>query len=232
MVRARLPAAAGSGQPDTIVRTAFLRFGAGPAAELTMHAQADDQGAEGEFRRLLETAKPAATSDPVREVARAVEAGPVGRPGHPAGPILLELTPDYHGPGSFTLTSDDRTARVRLEEVAAGEKGPAIRAAVEGTILGAGVGVALDEEGRPLRYEAGVRPKLYSRRKGIPEIAVTPEAHVRGAEAQGALPGEVVMEGVVRGKNVRLRLERASDNPKFDPKALGEETLRALNEPD
>ena len=89
----------------SVVRTALLRFGTGPVVELTVYADTADAGAEAEFRRLLDSARPAATADPIAGVARAIAAGPPGRPDYPAGAVRLALTPDYHGPTAFTLVS-------------------------------------------------------------------------------------------------------------------------------
>jgi hypothetical protein len=215
------------GGPASAVRTAFLRFGTGPLAELTLEAQSDDAGAEAEFGRLFQTAQPSSETNPVEEVARAIEAGPVGQPGHPAGPIQLQLTPDYQGRASFALRSADGTVGYRLEAVLAPEATPT---AVEETILGTGVSHARDEEGRSFRYEAGVRPRLWSRRSGTLEAARIDELVMREAvpRPSAVVPGEAVVEGRVRGKAVRLKVAVSSEGS--DPQRLGEELIRTMDQ--
>ena len=224
-----LPGGEGSGKGDSVVRTAFLRFGEGPVVELTLHAPVEDNGADAEFRRLLETARPAGQADAVREVARAIEAGPVGKPGHPAGPIELQLTPDYRAPESFTLASAEGDVRYRLD--AATAEVATTQSAFEGTTLGAGVGLARAEDGRAVRYESGVRPRFYSR-SGVAGEAVPMDVPVmRGVERQPtpAALGSVVVEGSVCGRPVRLSVAAPSGGP--DAQSLGENLMRAMNQP-
>jgi hypothetical protein len=215
-----LPGGGGSMEGDSVVRTAFLRFGGGPVVELTLHAPVKDDGADAEFRRLLKTARPAGQADPVREVARAIEAGPVGKPGHPAGAIELQLTPNYRAPETFALASAEGDVRYRLDAVTA-----VTPSAFEGTTLGAGVGLARDEEGRAVRYESGVRPRFYSRSGVAGETGPV----VLGAERRHtpAALGSVVVEGLVRGRPVRLSVAVSPGGP--DARSLGENLMRAMN---
>jgi hypothetical protein len=150
-VTTTVPRADAAGSPAaSAVRTALLRFGTGPVVELTVYADTADTGAEAEFRRLLDSVRPAATADPIAGVARAIAAEPIGRPDHPSGAIRLALTPDYHGPPGCTIASADDAVRYRLEAAAPAQA--ATRSTAVGTILGAGVGVAAAEDGRPFRY--------------------------------------------------------------------------------
>jgi hypothetical protein len=204
-----------------VIRTALLRFGTGPVVELTLSAEATDAGAEAEFHRLLDSATPTTTADPVAGVARALAAGPTGRADHPAGPIRLALTPDYHGPASFALASSTDGVKYRLEAAAAPVA--ATRSAVVGTILGSGVGVATSEDGRPVRYETGgLQPRL-SPGRVAPAVAEA-FAAVRGAAA-APVAGETVVEGVVHGTPVRVRVA----GPAATATQLGDQLLRALN---
>ena len=209
----------------SVVRTALLRFGTGPVVELTVYADTADAGAEAEFRRLLDSARPAATADPIAGVARAIAAGPPGRPDYPAGAVRLALTPDYHGPTAFTLVSADDAVRYRLEAAAPAQA--ATKSAAVGTILSAGVGVAATEDGRPVRYEAGPRPRLSpGRRPAAPEASVVAPA-LCGAPSIPAAAGEV-LEGVVCGTPVQVRVSvRGGTAPPAD---LAEQMLRTLNE--
>ena len=150
-----------------MVRTALLRFGAGPIVELTLNADAGDPAAEAEFRRLLDGARPSGTEDPIAGVRMALLAGPDGGPDHPAGPVRLELTADYHGPESFTLASTDDAQRFRVEAAEPAAEA-ALRSAAVGSMLSAGVGVARAEDGRMLRFEDGPTPRLSPGRNPAP----------------------------------------------------------------
>src|SRR5262249_36011638 len=112
-----LPADATTGKAPRTVRTGFLRFGDGLPVELTLHAAVTDAGAEAEFRRLLDSARPAA-ADPVAGVAEALALPPTGQANHPAGAVRIDLTPDYHGPEHFILATTDDTVRYQLERAA------------------------------------------------------------------------------------------------------------------
>lgn len=225
-VTADLPPAK-AGEPPGAVRTAFLRFGGGPLVEMTLHAAATDDRAAAEFDRLLASARPATPADPVAEVARSVVASPDGRAGHPAGAVTLDLTPDYHGPEQFVLASDDDTVHYRLNRAAAAEA--VTRAAVTGTILGTGVGVAVDPDGTPVRYEVGPRPRRFRGGRPVADAAAEAATVFRSAGAAPAVPapGEVVVEGAVRGTPVRVRVATRGG----DAQALGEQLIRALNGP-
>lgn len=185
----------------TILRTALLRFGSGPVVELSLSASESGPAAEAEFHRLLDTATPADTQSSVAAVAQAFSAGPTGRTDHPAGPIKLALTPDYATPTSFTLAASEDGTKFRLEAASATEEWT--KAAVSGTILGRGVTVGRNERGQPMRYEATtLRPRRSAR--GATTEAVAADA-LRGASPAGAA-GETVVEGVVHGAPVRVRV--------------------------
>ena len=224
-----LPGGEGSGEADSLVRTAFLRFGEGPVVELTLHAPVKDDGADAEFRRLLRTATPARQVDPVRKVARAIEAGPIGRPDHPAGAIDLQLTPDYHAPESFTLASPEGDVRYRLEPVTAAVV--TTPSSLERTTLGAGVGLARDADGRAVRYESGIRPRFYPRSGVAEEAGPMGGPKMMRVERQHApaTPGPVVVEGSVRGRPVRLSVAAPLGHP--DVQSLGENLMQAMNRP-
>jgi hypothetical protein len=100
---------------SSTVRTAFLQFVGGPLSEITLEAPATDRQAAGEFRRLIESAQASRRISPELAVAEAIEAGPVGRASHPAGPVRLDLTDDYRSGDRFTLASQDGAVRYYLE---------------------------------------------------------------------------------------------------------------------
>jgi hypothetical protein len=210
------------GAADQLVRAALLRFGNGPIVELSLTSNRDDTGAEAEFRRLLDSARPAAVPDPIAGVARALSVGSTAGPGQPAGPIRLDLSPAYHASHAFLLASSDDTTRYHLEAAPPAEA--ATRSVVTGTILGAGVGVATAEDGRPVRYEAGVRPRLSpGRRPAMAELEAAPVS--RGDESSA--PGGVVVEGKVGATPVRVRITAVGGSA---PTAnLGEQLIHALN---
>jgi hypothetical protein len=209
-----------------VVRSAFLRFPPGPLVELTLHAKADDASAEAEFRRLLESARPAAVA-PLQGVAQAIAAGPLGRPDQPAGAVRLDLGPDYRAPTHFLVASMDGAERYVLEPASVAEKGPT-REAVVGTLLSPGAADAPDETGRPVRYEAGLRPRLSpGRRPATPAVAL----ELLGGEAPPAptaAPGEAVVDGSVHGAPVRVTV--AAPVAGVDPREMGEQLLRELNQ--
>ena len=91
------------GASDQLVRAALLRFGTGPIVDLSLTADRDDAGAEAEFRRLLDSVRPAVMPDPLAGVARRPEGRadrrhrPAGRadPDHPRPRLSrLALVPD------------------------------------------------------------------------------------------------------------------------------------------
>jgi hypothetical protein len=221
VIRADVPPAT-PGASDQIVRAGLLRFGNGPIVELSLTAARDDAGAEAEFRRLLDSARPAALPDPISGVARAVTAGSTAGPDQPAGPIRIDLSPDYHASHAFLLASTDDTTRYHLEAAPPAEA--ATRSVVTGSILSAGADVATAEDGRTVRYETGVRPRLSpGRRPAAPDQEAAPA--VRGGASSA--PGVVVVEGKVGVTLVRVRITAARGTA---PTAeQGEQLIRALN---
>jgi hypothetical protein len=206
-----------------VVRTAFLRFPGRPLVELTLHALATDTGAEAEFARLLNSVRPAA--DPLDGLAESLAAGPSGQADHPAGAVRIDLTPDYRATPSFAVASADGSQLFRMERAVADEA--ATRAITPGTLLSAGVGVARSEDGRPVRYETGIRPR---RSPPHPAAAAVPSEALRGvAPALPPGPGETLVNGSVRGVPVRVRV--TAGGPDVNAHALGEEVLRELNRP-
>ncbi|MEJ7639113.1 MAG: hypothetical protein WKF75_14355 [Singulisphaera sp.] len=79
-----------------------------------------------------------------------------------------------------------------------------MRSAAVGSMLSAGVGVARAEDGRMLRFEDGPPPRLSPGRNPAPPAAFAHPTRGRGGAATAA-PGEVVVDGKVRGKAVRVR---------------------------
>jgi hypothetical protein len=229
-ITATLPADASAADPNArVVRTAFLRFPNGPLVEITLQAPVTDTAAEAEFQRLLASVRPS-SADPLAAVAQSLAAGPAGRVDHPIGAIRIDLTPDYQGPTRFLLSSTDGAESFHLEREAAGEA--ATRAAGVGTLLSAGVGVARSEDGKPVRYEAGIRPRLSPQwRAATPPAAESAEV-VRGPDGTSAVagPGQAIVTGSVRGTPVRIRV--SARNHDRAPAELGEMLLRDLNRED
>ena len=210
------------GASDQLVRAALLRFGTGPIVDLSLTADRDDAGAEAEFRRLLDSVRPAVMPDPLAGVARALRAGPTAGTDQPAGPIRITLGPDYHASHSFLIDSTDDATRYHIEAAPPAEA--ATRSVVTGTILGAGVGVATAEDGRTVRYEAGVRPRMSpGRRPAIADL----EAAQAVRELESPAPGGLVVEGKVGATPVRVHITAVGGST---PTAnLGEQLIRALN---
>jgi hypothetical protein len=217
------PAQAG-GTPLAL-RTAFLRFPDGSLVELSLEAATTDTDGDAEFRRLVESVRPAPAT-PAEGVARSLAAGPAGSAGHPIGPFRIDLTPDYLGPARFTLASSDGLETYHLARSAVAEL--PTKSARVGTILSAGVAETRSEDGRPERYEAGVRPRLSPHRQAPPPPR--PLEAVRGtADAlPPSGPGETVVEGDIRGTPVRIRVSARKDGSK--PRELAENLLRELNQ--
>ncbi len=230
VVRGVLPAA--EGRAGSEVRTAFLRFGDGSMAELTLHAPAGDAGAEAEFLRLVDTARPSGRPGAVESVAEALRWGDRGRPGYPAGPIALELGPEYHTPSSFTLASDDGRERYQLQAapaVAARNLAGPTRggASLDAPFLCESIDETRAEDGRVVRFEAPFTPGGGDTTRA----AVRESFAVRGQEADRAVdaaPEDGVVNGQVGQTPVRVRVEADGE---AGARSLGEDLLRRLNNP-
>jgi hypothetical protein len=224
-VSATVPAnpAQGMGPPLTL-RTAFLRFPIGSLVELSLQAAATDVEAEGEFRRLVESARPA-PAGPLEGVARSLAAGPAGRVDHQIGPIRIDLTPEYLGPTRFTLTSSDGLESYQVARASADDL--PVRSERRGAILSAGVGEARSEDGRPERYEAGVRPRLSPRRTAAPRPASEASRGTGGTPVLAG-PGETIVEGSIRGTPVRIQVSARKEGS--TPRERGENLLREFNQ--
>jgi hypothetical protein len=211
------PDEASSDRTARVVRTGFLQFPAGPLVELTLHALATDATADAEFRRLLDSVRPTAVG-PLDGVAQSLAAGPTGHTDYPAGAVRLDLTSEYHTPTIFALASPDGGQRYYLERAAAAQD--TTKTAVVGSILGSGVAVARSENGRPIRYEAGPRPRL-SPGRTAPPAAADPFGLVKGAAIQDGISGNV------RGVPVRVRVVAPATDG--NPQELAIQLLRDLN---
>jgi hypothetical protein len=195
VVTADLPPDPDAGGNPRAQHTAVLAFPGHPLTEITLQADRADAGAAAEFKRLVESARPAPAGPAVEAVARAVAAGPTGHPAHPAGGLLLDLTADYSGTDRFEVATEDKATRFALERAAAG--GGLERAAVTAgpRLVTGSVAAATLEGGRSVRYEL---PARAPGRAGL-EAAPGPE---RGATpAAGGGPGAI---GAVGGVPVKI----------------------------
>ncbi|HVK14280.1 MAG TPA: hypothetical protein VM597_36400, partial [Gemmataceae bacterium] len=152
----------------------------------------------------------------VEAVARAVAFGPTGRPAHPAGGLLVDLTADYAGNDRFEVASDDRAVSFALDRNPA----PTPRAAVPvGPRLATGpVAAATLEGGRSVRYELPAR---------APGGTVPPAATARSFEVGPApAPEAPAAAGPVGGVPVKVTVTGPAAGP--DAQKLADDLLKAL----
>ena len=175
-VTATLPSELNAPAGERVKRSAFLALPSGLVAQLSLQAPATDTGAEAEFLRLVQSITLSAAASPEDALLRTLAAGEAGSHGYPVGNLRIDLTPDYHGPAMLTVQSADHSVSHALERTSAATTRSA--AAIQGPLLTTGpIGVAIAEDGRPVRYETASRPAgAASLAKGGETLRSPPEA--------------------------------------------------------